>query len=101
MSMLDSIISAIMRFVHPAMTPTEVSTALDDLASNGSGRLDWRNSIVDLMKLLNLDSSLAARRTLATELGHDGAFDGTAEQNIWLHKKVLARVAERNIKIPV
>ncbi len=74
-----------------------VLTALD--AQKGGG-LNWQSSIVDLLKLLDLDSSLAARRTLANELDvHVGA-DGTAEENIALHKAVVRKLAENGGKIP-
>ena len=63
-------------------------------------RLDWRHSIVDLMKLLELDSSLAARKELATELHYTGAKDGSAEMNIWLHKAVMQKLAENDGKVP-
>lgn len=63
--------------------------------------LNWQVSIVDLLKLLDLDSSLEARKRLADELGYTGtAPDGSAEKNIWLHKAVMQKVAERGIKIP-
>ncbi len=74
-----------------------VLTALD--AQKGGG-LNWQNSIVDLLKLLDLDSSLAARKTLADELDvHVGA-DGTAEENIALHRAVVQKLAENGGKIP-
>src|SRR5215213_6418242 len=57
-------------------------------------KYNWRQSIVDLMKLLDLDSSLASRKELAQELGYKGALDGSAEMNIWLHKQVMDKLAE-------
>jgi hypothetical protein len=62
--------------------------------------LDWRRSIVDLMKLLNLDSSLAARKQLAQELGYTGALDGSSEMNVWLHTQVMTKLAEGGGKVP-
>lgn len=56
---------------------------------NGKPNLNYKTSIVDLMKLLGMDSSLDNRKTLATELGYTGALDGSAEMNIWLHKAVM------------
>lgn len=76
-------------------THEELEKALDDLAIKNPERLDWRNSIVDLLKLIGRDSSLLAREKLAAELGFEGAFpahrpqNGSAEMNIWLHKKVM------------
>jgi len=63
-------------------------------------KLDWRQSIVDLMKALKLDSSLVARKQLAQELGYGGALDGSAEMNIWLHRQVMTKLAESGGKVP-
>lgn len=63
-------------------------------------KLDWRQSIVDLMKALKLDSSLTARKQLAQELGYTGALDGSAEMNIWLHRQVMTKLAESGGKVP-
>jgi Domain of unknown function (DUF3597) len=63
-------------------------------------KYNWRQSIVDLMKLLDLDSSLASRKELAQELGYKGALDGSAEMNIWLHKHVMDKLAETGGKVP-
>jgi 3-oxoacyl-ACP reductase-like protein len=63
-------------------------------------KLDWRQSIVDLMKALKLDSSLPARKQLAQELGYTGALDGSAEMNIWLHRQVMTKLAESGGKVP-
>jgi len=80
----------------PAAGPVDVEKVLSDLAAKHSGpALNWRTSIVDLMKLLGIDSSLDNRKELATELGYTGAKDGSAEMNIWLHKAVM-RELERN-----
>ena len=63
-------------------------------------KLDWRQSIVDLMKALKLDSSLVARKQLAQELGYGGALDGSAEMNTWLHRQVMTKLAESGGKVP-
>jgi len=79
-----------------ARPPVDVEAVLTDIAQRKGGpALNWRTSIVDLMKLLDLDSSLDNRKELATELGYTGAKDGSAEMNIWLHKAVM-RELERN-----
>jgi hypothetical protein len=78
----------------------DVGAVLTDLSSKTSEKLDWKHSIVDLMKLLKLDSSLAARKELATELGYTGKTDGSAEMNIWLHKQVMKKLAENGGKVP-
>jgi len=79
-----------------AAQPVDVEAVLTGIEQRRSGpALNWRTSIVDLMKLLDLDSSLDNRKELATELGYTGAKDGSAEMNIWLHKAVM-RELERN-----
>ncbi len=88
----------------PAPAPTQqvdVEQVLNDIAAqNGNPDLNWKSSIVDLMKLLGMDSSLANRESLATELGYTGAKDGSAEMNIWLHKAVMQQLAENGGRIP-
>ncbi|MDF2119913.1 DUF3597 domain-containing protein [Roseiarcaceae bacterium H3SJ34-1] len=69
-------------------------------AKSGHSDYNWKTSIVDLMKLLNLDSSLAARKELAQELGYKGALDGSAEMNVWLHKQVMDKLAESGGVVP-
>ncbi len=66
----------------------------------GSADLNWRSSIVDLMKLVGLDSSLDNRKALATELGYDGAKDGSAEMNLWLHKAVMRELEKSGGTVP-
>lgn len=83
-----------------AASPVDVAQVMDGLAGQNSQKLNWRSSIVDLMKLLDLDSSLQARKELATELGYSGAKDGSAEMNMWLHKQVMQKLAENGGKVP-
>lgn len=78
----------------------DVAAVLTKLAERNKEKLDWRRSIVDLMKLLNLDSSLAARKQLAKELHYAGDTNDSAAMNIWLHKEVLRKLAENGGKIP-
>jgi hypothetical protein len=73
----------------------DVDAILADAAANKGETLNYQSSIVDLMKLLDLDPSLANRKELATELGYTGEKDGSAEMNIWLHKRVMEEL-ERN-----
>jgi hypothetical protein len=80
--------------------PVDVTGIMDGLAGRSSERLDWRKSIVDLMKLLNLDSSLAARKELAQELSYGGDMNDSASMNIWLHKQVMTKLAENGGKVP-
>jgi hypothetical protein len=72
-----------------------------NLAELGQGKsLNWRTSIVDLMKLLGIDSSLDNRKELARELGYTGDLDGSAEMNIWLHKATMRELAKNGGKVP-
>jgi len=78
----------------------DVAAVLTDLASKNSQQLNWRTSIVDLMKLLNLDSSLNARKELAQELNYSGDVNDSAAMNIWLHKQVMQKLADNGGKVP-
>ena len=81
--------------------PVDVEAVLRQIAQEkGNPDLNYDSSIVDLMKLLGLDSSLANREQLATELGYTGAKDGSAEMNIWLHKAVMQELAKNGGKVP-
>jgi Domain of unknown function (DUF3597) len=82
------------------MTRAEVDGMIAKLAAGQKEKYNWQQSIVDLMKLLNLDSSLNARKELAHELGYTGALDGSAEMNVWLHKQVMTKLAESGGKVP-
>jgi Domain of unknown function (DUF3597) len=81
-------------------TPVDVADVLTKLAAKSKEKLDWRHSIVDLMKLLNLDSSLAARKALAGELHYTGDTNDSATMNIWLHKQVMQKLADNGGKVP-
>ncbi|OYW21964.1 MULTISPECIES: DUF3597 domain-containing protein [unclassified Sphingomonas] len=83
-----------------APVQVDVTALLDEIASHHSEKLNWRTSIVDLMKLIGLDSSLTNRKELADELGYTGEKDGSAEMNIWLHKQVMKKLAENGGTIP-
>ncbi len=80
--------------------PVDVAAVLTGLAEKNSQTLDWRHSIVDLMKLLGLDSGLASRKQLADELHYTGDKDDSATMNIWLHKQVMQKLAENGGKVP-
>src|SRR5262249_33395485 len=82
------------------ITRADVEAILQKLAAEVREDLDWRKSIVDLMKLLKLDSGLSARKQLAQELGYTGTLDGSAEMNTWLHKQVMTKLAESGGKVP-
>jgi hypothetical protein len=78
----------------------DVDGALTKLAAQNKEKLDWKHSIVDLMKLLNLDSSLAARKELAKELHYSGDTNDSAKMNMWLHAQVMQKLAENGGKVP-
>jgi hypothetical protein len=84
-----------------ATAQVDVAQTLDEIAAqNGRSDLNYKSSIVDLMKVLGMDSSLDNRKELATELGYTGAKDGSAEMNIWLHKEVMRQLAANGGKVP-
>ena len=80
--------------------PVDVEAVLTGLAAEKGGPSDWRRSIVDLLKLLDLDSGLDARKELAAELGVNAGAHGSAEQNIALHRAVMRKLAENGGKVP-
>ncbi|MBP0588281.1 DUF3597 domain-containing protein [Paraburkholderia sp. LEh10] len=91
---------------QPAVQPAaprqevDVEAVLTRMQANHGEQLNWRTSIVDLLKLLGLDSSLAARKELASELHYSGSTDDSAAMNIWLHKQVIQKLAENGGKVP-
>jgi hypothetical protein len=87
----------------PAAAPAaqvDVAAVLTALAAKNPEKLDWKRSIVDLMKLLDLDSSLAARKELAEELHYTGNTSDSASMNVWLHKQVMVKLAENGGRVP-
>lgn len=83
----------------PAQT-VDVAPILDKAVAAKKEKLEWRTSIVDLMKALDIDSSLGARKELAKELGYTGDTNDSATMNIWLHKQVMAKLAANGGKLP-
>jgi Domain of unknown function (DUF3597) len=83
-----------------AKTPVDVMAVLDKLDDATDEKLEWSTSIVDLMKLLGLDSSLAARKQLAKELGYPGDSADSAKMNVWLHKAVMVKLGENGGIVP-
>ena len=82
------------------ISEVDVEAILSAEAAKAGQDLNWRTSIVDLMKLVGIDSSLANRKELATELGYTGPLDGSAEMNIWLHKAVMRELAANGGTVP-
>jgi uncharacterized protein DUF3597 len=83
----------------PAQT-VDVAPILDKAVAAKGEKLEWRTSIVDLMKALDIDSSFAARKELAKELGYSGDSNDSASMNIWLHKQVMTKLAANGGKLP-
>jgi hypothetical protein len=83
-----------------AAADVDVAQILTEMAAKSGVTLNWRTSIVDLMKLVGMDSSLGARKDLAAELGYTGDTADSAAMNIWLHKQVMQKLAENGGKVP-
>jgi Domain of unknown function (DUF3597) len=84
----------------PAAATVDVAPILDAAVKAKGEKLAWRTSIVDLMKALDIDSSFAARKELAKELGYTGDSNDSASMNIWLHKQVMTKLAANGGKLP-
>ncbi|WP_314961665.1 DUF3597 domain-containing protein [Bradyrhizobium cosmicum] len=83
------------------MANVDVAAIVDAaVAAHKGEKLEWRTSIVDLMKALDIDSSLAARKDLAKELGYSGDMNDSASMNVWLHKQVMSKLAANGGKLP-
>jgi hypothetical protein len=88
--------------VAPAATMerVDIEQVLDGMAAKNSQKLNWRTSIVDLMKLVGMDSTLQERKELADELGYSGDKNDSASMNMWLHKEVMKRMEANGGKVP-
>ena len=84
----------------PAAATVDVAPILDAAVKAKKEKLEWRTSIVDLMKALDIDSSFSARKELAKELGYTGDSNDSASMNIWLHKQVMTKLAANGGKLP-
>jgi Domain of unknown function (DUF3597) len=84
----------------PTAQTVDVAAVLDGLAAKNPEKLDWKHSIVDLMKLVGMDSSFTARKQLAAELHYTGDPNDSASMNVWLHKEVLKKLSENGGKVP-
>lgn len=85
---------------QPAATPVDVAPILDAAVKKSGQKLDWRHSIVDLMKALGMDASLSERKELADELGYTGDTGDSAKMNMWLHKALMKKLSENGGKVP-
>ena len=86
--------------VSIAISDVDVIAHLESMAADSGSKLNWRSSIVDLMKLVGMESSLQERKDLAMELGYTGELTGSAEMNIWLHKAVMRELAANGGVVP-
>ena len=86
--------------VAPPPPQVDVAAILNGLAAKNPEKLDWKHSIVDLMKLVGMDSSLSARKELAKDLHYSGDMNDSASMNIWVHKEVLQKLAENGGTVP-
>jgi hypothetical protein len=84
----------------PPMSDVDVAAILNGLAAKNPEKLDWKHSIVDLMKLVGMDSSLSARKELAKDLHYSGDMNDSASMNVWLQKEVLRKLSENGGKVP-
>ena len=84
----------------PAQPVVDVEAVLEKMAADNGQKLNWRTSIVDLMKLVGMDSSFENRKELARELGYTGDPGDSAAMNIWLHKRVMKELAAHGGKVP-
>lgn len=82
------------------MAQVDVEAILSNMAAKSGQQLNWRSSIVDLLKLLNIDSSLQARKELAQELDYSGDINDSAAMNVWLHRQVMNKLAANGGKVP-
>jgi hypothetical protein len=94
------VIAAPVEEVSTAISEVDVIAHLEEIDANDGRNLNWRTSIVDLMKMLGMESSLQERKDLAMELGYTGELEGSAEMNIWLHKAVMRELAANGGKVP-
>ena len=81
-------------------TTVDIVPILDAAVKKNGQKLDWRHSIVDLMKAVGMDASLAERKELAAELGYTGDTNDSAKMNMWLHKALMKRLSENGGKVP-
>ncbi|WP_109483480.1 DUF3597 domain-containing protein [Paraburkholderia sp. C35] len=97
---VDASASAPVAPVSTVLADVDVAAVMDQLAAANAQKLDWRHSIVDLMKLLDVDSSLDHRKQLAGELKYGGDMNDSASMNIWLHKQLMTALAANGGKLP-
>lgn len=97
---VDPVIAAPVEAAPVAISEVDVIAHLEEIDANDGRNLNWRSSIVDLMKMVGMESSLQERKDLAMELGYTGELEGSAEMNIWLHKAVMRELAANGGKVP-
>ena len=89
-------------FAHTTavVLPVDIAAVLNKLAAENKERLDWKRSIVDLMKLVGMDSSFSARKELAADLHYTGDTDNSAKMNMWLHQEIIRNLAANGGRVP-
>jgi hypothetical protein len=99
---VSNVIPTLLRPLPPESSPApvDVEAILSGMEKNSAQKLNWRTSIVDLLKLLDLDSDLSARKNLARELHYDGSLEDSAAMNVWLQKQVMHKISENGGKVP-
>ncbi|MDP9193579.1 MAG: DUF3597 domain-containing protein [Acidobacteriota bacterium] len=93
-------VSAVVPGASTAAQHVDIAAVLEKMAAASKEKLDWKHSIVDLMKLVGMDSSLSARKELAADLHYTGDTGDSAKMNMWLHKEVMRKLAENGGKVP-
>ena len=96
----ESRVAAAARQGAPAGGSVDVAATLDKMATSNKEKLDWKHSIVDLMKLVGMDSSITARKALAADLKYSGDTNDSATMNMWLHKEVMKKLAANGGRVP-
>src|SRR5688500_12306698 len=100
MTILRHILDALGFSDPPAPAPVDIARMLDERARAHEARTDWRHSVVDLMRLLDMDSGLDERQALAAELGWPGNPSATGAMNVWRHREIMMRVRENGGVVP-
>ena len=101
MSIISSVLDWLLRSIRGSLTPLQVEAKLKELAAATPEHLQWRASVVDLLKLLQQESGPSARKALAEQFGYRGkAAEGSAEKNNWLYGEIMRRLAAQEIAIP-
>jgi hypothetical protein len=100
MATFQDILTSVAALARGQVRGVDLAALLDEKAGGPGSQIEWRYSIIDLMKTLSLESDLTSRTELAQDLGYSGALKGSAEMNIWLHKRILTKLDEAGAMVP-